>query len=298
MANKAVFLDRDHTLIDEPSYLTDPSAVRLLPAVETALRILREAGYKLIVVTNQSAIARGLLTVEGLQAVHDEMSRQLEERGARLDAIYYCPFHPEGTVEAYARESEDRKPRPGMLLRAAKEHDLDLTASWMVGDSPRDIEAGQRAGCRSIRVRLSREEAAKEDEDVQADFVVRNLLEAAHTILREAGQPVPVPAVESAQAPPAGQHAEHTTLLAEILSHIRQMNLSRHGDFSVTRLVAWILQIFAFAALAVAVVYLLDVGVKPVGDGARPELVAHLALLTCMALQLIAMNFFLISRHR
>ncbi len=187
MANKAVFVDRDNTLIEDPGYISDPSLVRLLPGVELAIKSLSQQGFKVVVVTNQSGVARGLLTEEALGQIHQELRRQLGDHGANLDGIYFCPFHPEGTVEKYTCDSELRKPKPGMLLAAAKDLDIDLAASWMVGDSPRDIEAGQRAGCRTIRVRTQHDPASgeKSDEDSQADYIVRNLVDAAKVIIRE-----------------------------------------------------------------------------------------------------------------
>ncbi len=189
MSHRAVFLDRDHTIIEDPGYINDPSKVHLLPGVGTALKMLAGAGYTLVVVTNQSGIARGLLTEETLAKIHDELQRQLTEHGVKLDAFYYCPFHPQGVVERYTMDSDCRKPKPGMLLRAAAEMGIDLARSWMVGDSPRDIEAGQRAGCRTIRLRLAEGDEPQigeaSDEDVQADFTVRNLVEAAKIIVRE-----------------------------------------------------------------------------------------------------------------
>jgi len=188
MACKAVFLDRDNTLIEDPGYISDPKVVTLLPGVELALKSLTQCGYKLVVVTNQSGVARGLLTEETLEKIHAELRRQLSDRGAHLDAIYHCPFHPEGTIEEYAKESDLRKPQPGMLQLGAKELDIDLSQSWMVGDSARDIEAGQRAGCKTIRVRSRPDHHAtpglEDDEDVQADYTVRNLVDAARVILR------------------------------------------------------------------------------------------------------------------
>jgi len=188
MACKAVFLDRDNTLIEDPGYISDPKVVTLLPGVELALKSLTQCGYKLVVVTNQSGVARGLLTEETLEKIHSELRRQLSDRGAHLDAIYYCPFHPEGTIEEYAKESDLRKPQAGMLELGAKELDIDLSQSWMVGDSARDIEAGQRAGCKTIRVRSRPDHHAtpglEDDEDVQADYTVRNLVDAARVILR------------------------------------------------------------------------------------------------------------------
>ena len=182
---RAVFLDRDHTVIHDPGYLSNPEAVKLLPGVERAIRSLAQAGYKIVVVTNQSGVARGLISVETLDAIHTEMRRQLAAGGAHVDGVYYCPYHPDGTVQEYAAESELRKPRPGMLLRAAKDLDIDLAASWMVGDSPRDIEAGQRAGCRTVRIRSGHTRPPGEamNDDVQADFTVRTLPEAAKVIL-------------------------------------------------------------------------------------------------------------------
>jgi D-glycero-D-manno-heptose 1,7-bisphosphate phosphatase len=211
MAGKAVFLDRDNTVIEDPGYISDPKVVKLLPGVELALKSLNQCGYKLVVVTNQSGIARGLLTEQTLEMIHSELRRQLSERGAHLDGIYYCPFHPEGTIEQYAKESELRKPQPGMLLLAAKELDIDLSQSWMVGDSARDIEAGQRAGCKTIRVRARADQHSTpgliDDEDVQADYTVRNLVDAARVILRTPRQaapaPPPAPAPARAATPPA-----------------------------------------------------------------------------------------------
>ncbi len=206
MPHKAVFLDRDGTLIEDPGYLGDPSGVRLLGGADVALKAFAKAGYRLIVVTNQSGIARGLFSEETLGTIHAELQRQLDERGVRLDAIYYCPHHPEAKLEAYRRVCDERKPEPGMLLRAAAEMDLDLAASWMIGDSARDIEAGRRAGCRTIFVRPMTEANIPGRNTIQADYDVHNLVQAARVILH-AGQPAgvqPAPASdndESAAAP-------------------------------------------------------------------------------------------------
>ncbi len=186
MARKAVFLDRDGTIIEDPGYLSDPDEVTLLPGVELAIKSLSQAGYLVVVVTNQSGIARGMFTEETLDLIHDRLRELLHEKGARIDGMYYCPFLPEGSVEQYAVESDLRKPKPGMLLEAADELDIDLQRSWMVGDSPRDVEAGQRAGTRTIRLRLPKSEPRKDSADTpQADFIVRNLVDAARVIIRE-----------------------------------------------------------------------------------------------------------------
>jgi D-glycero-D-manno-heptose 1,7-bisphosphate phosphatase len=150
MAARAVFLDRDDTLIHDPGYIAQPQQVRLKAGAADALRRLAAAGWRLVVATNQSGIARGLLTERQLAEIHDELRRQLADGGAAVDAIYYSPYHPEGVVEAYRKATDCRKPGPGMLLRAAREMDLDLAASWMIGDSLRDTRAGKAAGCRTI----------------------------------------------------------------------------------------------------------------------------------------------------
>jgi len=150
MSNKAVFLDRDNTLIEDPGYINHPDQVKLLEGVAEALIELKAMGYKLIVVSNQSAVARGIVTEKVLAQIHDRLKQLLAERGAYLDRIYYCPYHPDGVVPKYRKESDWRKPNPGMLLTAADQMDIDLNQSWMIGNSSRDIEAGLRAGCKTI----------------------------------------------------------------------------------------------------------------------------------------------------
>jgi D,D-heptose 1,7-bisphosphate phosphatase len=147
----AVFLDRDGTLIDHVSYLSDPAKVLLLPGVAEALRRLRRAGFARILVTNQSAIGRGILAEDRLDEIHAELVRQLALHGATLDGIYYCPDAPKSDDRTVV-ENPNRKPGPGMLLRAAAELQLDLRRSWMVGDLISDVLAGHNAGCKSILV--------------------------------------------------------------------------------------------------------------------------------------------------
>jgi D-glycero-D-manno-heptose 1,7-bisphosphate phosphatase len=334
MANQCVFLDRDNTLIDDPGYLSDPSAVHLLPGVDRALKSLTDAGFRLVVVTNQSAVARGLVTEEGLERIHKELRRQLLERGIDLDAIYYCPFHPDGTVEEYARESMDRKPQPGMLLRAARELKIDLAHSWMVGDSARDVEAGQRAGCRTVMVRglaveqpegaPARETKHMEtlpDEGNQADFVVRNLVDAARVILREAGhgeghvaevaeaeEPAgpprrPKPDRPVASALPPLERMSQEELLRELVRAQRDQGDGRRGgEFSAAMLVGSFFQILAILAMIWAAVHIQ--GVMPVD--ASPEAatgayhhqaIVHLSLLAAGVMQAAALTFFFLARR-
>jgi len=180
MSRRAVFLDRDETLIEDPGYIADPSLVKLLPGVGDALRQLAEAGFALVVVTNQSGIARGLLTEATLEKIHDELRRQIAGYGVTLDAIYFCPFHPEGTVEPYRKDSDLRKPQPGMILQAAREMNLSLETSWTIGDSPRDTTAGHLAGTRTILVTTNENNAEK-----TADFIVPDFPSAVDIVLRE-----------------------------------------------------------------------------------------------------------------
>ena len=143
----AVFLDRDGTLIEHVHYLSDPAHVRLIPGAADAVRRLRGAGFVCVLTTNQSAIGRGMFTVDRLQEIHAEMDRQLAAEGAALDAIEFCPEAPAGDDRSVV-EHPDRKPGPGMLFRAARRLGLDLDASWMVGDVISDVLAGLTAGCR------------------------------------------------------------------------------------------------------------------------------------------------------
>jgi D,D-heptose 1,7-bisphosphate phosphatase len=145
--NAAIFLDRDGTLNVDRSFLTRPEQMLLLPGVAHSLRLLKEAGFACVVVTNQSAVGRGLMTEADLQRVHDEMNRQLADGGVVLDGIYSCTVAP-STNDPLAIEHPDRKPAPGLLLRAAVDLHLDIAKSWMIGDSLRDMLAGQNARCR------------------------------------------------------------------------------------------------------------------------------------------------------
>jgi len=152
MSNKAIFLDRDETLIEDPGYINNPEQVKLLDGVAEALIELKALGYKLIVATNQSGVARGIVTEKVLGEIHDRLRQLLSRKNAFLDGIYYCPYHPDGVVPKYRKESECRKPHPGMLQQAAAEMDIDLSLSWCLGNSLRDVEAGRRAGCRTILI--------------------------------------------------------------------------------------------------------------------------------------------------
>jgi len=149
----AIFLDRDGVLVPDAGYAASPDQISLLPGVPAALRRLRRLGYRLVIVTNQSGLARGFFEPEALDRIHARLWEVLDNAAAGPDALYYCPHLAGGSVRPFARECDYRKPRPGMLLAASREMDLDLARCWMIGDKPSDIEAGISAGCRAaIRV--------------------------------------------------------------------------------------------------------------------------------------------------
>jgi len=182
MKHKAVFLDRDDTLIEDPGYISHPSQVKLLPGVSEALIELRKIGYLLVVTTNQSAIARGMVTEDGLAQIHHHLEKLLGNEGAHLDRIYYCPFHPNGVVPEYRKESDLRKPSPGMMVKAAAEMEIDLERSWTVGNSYRDIEAGIRAGCKTILIRSAARPVAGTPSDPTPFQKAVNIKEAVNII--------------------------------------------------------------------------------------------------------------------
>lgn len=148
----AVLIDRDGTLIEEVSYLSHPDQVRLFPGAAAALSRIQSAGFRVAVVTNQSAVARGMIDESRLAEIHREMEAQLAHEGVTLDGIFTCPHLPDASVERYRLDCNCRKPRPGLLLEAARTLDLDLSRSWMIGDRIRDLEAGRAAGCRCALV--------------------------------------------------------------------------------------------------------------------------------------------------
>lgn len=155
--NRAVFLDRDGVLIEDVNLLSHAGQIRILPGVPVALRRLAAYGFRLVVVTNQPIVARGLVTEAEVEQINTAISEQLVQAGApTLDAFFFCPHHPRATLPAYRIECDCRKPRPGMILRAAKDFALDLQGSFMVGDRISDIAAGVAAGCRTVLVQTGK----------------------------------------------------------------------------------------------------------------------------------------------
>ena len=157
--NRALFLDRDGTLVEPRHYPSRTADLVIYPEIGPRKRQLQGAGYKLVIITNQSGLARGLFTEDDLARMHDHLRAELAPFGVTIDAVHYCPHHVEGVVPALALACACRKPEPGMLFRAAEDLVIDLAASWFVGDILDDVEAGNRAGCRTILVDLGTEAA-------------------------------------------------------------------------------------------------------------------------------------------
>jgi len=188
MMRPAVFLDRDGTLIEEAGYLDRLERLIFFPFSVDAVRLLNQAGLAVVIVTNQAGVARGIFPESFVAEAHAHLSERLQAGGAAVDGFYYCPHHPDGIIEPYRRSCDCRKPGDAMLRRAAAELDLDLARSTVVGDRWHDIEAGSRAGARTVLVRTGygRTEEQRPKPGVAADAVTDNLIEAVSWILREA----------------------------------------------------------------------------------------------------------------
>lgn len=285
MKKPAIFFDRDNTLIASDGYLGDPAAVRLIPGVADAVARARDLGFAVVTFSNQSGVARGMFNEDAVIAVNQKMEQLLlqENPRAKIDRHEFCPFHPEATIEKYKKDSELRKPNPGMILRAAGALNLDLSASWVVGDAPRDIEAGHATGCRTILVSdpsLSSSPATLQPSRVDPDETVINLAEAMDII--QAAQDEDPPSI------PGPGHAlelarlEH--LAQQILDQVRRQN-EHPADFSLGKMLAGITQILAIALAVGSYFY------KPLGDPLMPMLVA-------IFLQALTFSLLLMGREK
>ncbi len=323
MSNKAIFLDRDDTLIEDPGYINHPEQVKLLDGVDKSLIELRSMGYKLVVVSNQSGVARGIVTEEALSEIHDRLKQLLAEKGAPLDRIYFCPYHPDGVIEKYRKDSDWRKPKPGMLLTAAKEMDIDLAQSWMIGNSIRDVEAGSQAGCKTILINDASHYKQHEPGEPNPDYRAVNIKEAVNIIKKHhrlAGpqlrpeasenpvqnqpltQPITKPLLQTAEEPPQPQHAKPETapagrnisadrteqLLDGILEQLKGMRRNdMFGEFSIMRLLAGVVQIIVLLCLLISIWFLMS----PVRqDNAVLITLGFAAVLQVMALTLYIMH--------
>lgn len=180
--NKAIFLEKDGTLIEDIPNNVDPSLIKFNPGAKEALALLKRKGFLLIIISNQPGIARGYFKEEALENVKRSIQDMLAPDGISLDGIFFCPHHPEGIVSNYAIACDCRKPKPGMILCAGDAFQVDLTQSWMIGDMLHDVEAGNRAGCKTILI-----DNGNETQWIHSDFnkptaSVKNLKEAADLI--------------------------------------------------------------------------------------------------------------------
>lgn len=181
--NKAVFVDKDGTLVPDIPYNADPALITLEVGVAEGLRALQDAGYLIVIVSNQSGIARGYFTAEQFDAVQVKMETLLAEQGIALSGFYFCPHHPEGAVPQYAVHCDCRKPSPGLLLSAAAELQLDLDRCWMIGDILNDVEAGNTAGCKTVLINNGNETEWIRTQARTPHFTASDLKQAAEHIL-------------------------------------------------------------------------------------------------------------------
>lgn len=182
---RAIFLDRDGTLNVDVGYLHRLEDLELFPWTPDALRLLKRAGYMLVIVTNQSGIAHGLIDPAFIQICHDEMRRRLQPAGADLDALYYCQHHPRGVVKTLAVDCRCRKPAPGMIDDAVRDLGVDPTRSWVIGDKWLDVQLGHAVGARSILVRTGwgSEQEQQRPAGQQVEAICDNLMHAVSVIL-------------------------------------------------------------------------------------------------------------------
>src|SRR3989338_203884 len=185
--NRAVFLYRDGTINEEVHLLPEPAALRLLPGAGKAIAVLNKSGFKVLVVSNQPVVARGLCTEKEVRAINDRLRKLVAGEGGKIDGFYYCPHSTLAEVEAYRLDCDCRKPKPGMLKQAAKAHNLDLRASYLVGDMARDILAGKEAGCTTLLVKTGHAGLDCQAE-ARADFECADLPAAVAWIVGREGK--------------------------------------------------------------------------------------------------------------
>ena len=186
--NKTFFLDRDGVIIEDENYLADPAKVRLCPGCAEAFRQIAHAGYQIIVTSNQSGIARGYFSWQEVKAVERRIEELLTKQGAPKPAAwYYCPHHPKGTIPEYALECTCRKPKPGLLLQAGREHGVDFRHSYMIGDKLSDLQAAYAAGCRSAALVFTGHGGEQTPEELDKPYLTaENILDAVRKLLADA----------------------------------------------------------------------------------------------------------------
>ena len=186
MSQRAVFLDRDGTMIEDVGYLDRLERLKLFPYTIDAIRLLNRAGYKVVVVTSQNGVAQGMVTEAFLTEAHAYVSRLCEAAGAKIEGYYYCPHSTHAAVEQYRTDCECRKPKPGMIRAAARDHALDLSQSFIIGDRWRDVEMGLAAGTKALLVETGygHSEATRRPANIPPIPIVANVIEGTSWILR------------------------------------------------------------------------------------------------------------------
>lgn len=181
---RAVFLDRDGTIIEDIGYLDDCNKIKFLPRVSEAIKLLNKNGFKVIITTNQSGVARGYFTEETVREMNRYIQEFLAKQGAIIDKTYYCPHYVEGTIAEYRKECRCRKPNPGMIEEAAREFGIDLKGSFVIGDKTTDVEAGHRAMCRAILLADKKSLDRQEEVVLTPDYTAGSLYEAAEWVVQ------------------------------------------------------------------------------------------------------------------
>jgi histidinol-phosphate phosphatase family protein len=178
MGNKAVFIDRDGTINVNIEYLDDPNNFKMYPGVAKGIKLLKKNGFKIIIITNQSGIARGYFSKETLEKIHKKMENELSKKGAKVDAIYYCPHHPEDNCNC-------RKPETGLFKKAFKDFNIDSSKSYIIGDRMLDVEAGYKMGLKTVLVPEDKEKVEKEmrTSNIKPNFVCENFYSGVRWIL-------------------------------------------------------------------------------------------------------------------
>lgn len=187
---RAIFLDKDGTLVENNPYNVDPARIRFYPDVEESLRAFTAAGYQLVIVSNQSGVARGLFAEAELQKVESALRNSFRQMGVSLRGFYYCPHDPHGSVREYKMHCQCRKPQPGLLVQAAQELNIELGKSWMIGDILHDVEAGNRAGCRTVLLDRGNETEWHFSDIRLPDLILRDMRVAATRICAEKAREV------------------------------------------------------------------------------------------------------------
>jgi len=180
MKNKAVFVDRDGTINVNVEYLDTPDNFQMYPGVGEGIKALKEQGFLIIIITNQSGIARGFFTLETLEKIHERMLNELQEKGVEVDAIYFCPHHPDEKCNC-------RKPKTGLLVKAIKDFDIDTKKSYFIGDRMIDVEAGYKIGCKTVLVPERKEQVKKEMEEseISPDLVCDDFYTGVQWIIKD-----------------------------------------------------------------------------------------------------------------